>query len=645
MATVVRLVTPVAALLLAGSGAAAQPPTAPPPHPPLAELVTEYQRLGLPVPPPNAQLVRIEKHRVRLPPLGAQMIGTGPHADGDRYLRSVASFRELSKQSHVLVYRVPPPKPGGRARHLLVGWLGVGLRELEDVEPDAVVEARPEPDAARWVAVQSGGHLLAFAINCKVLGWDDLAAALYARARERLVEEESDRPVLAELREIAWGYWAIRLTARGTDRKDIDRRLGDLLVEEPALRTEYNAWLLGALGRTVAPRKSVPGTVESLIDDLTEYWAAPQGYAPDELGDAGQASYWALAERGFDAVPALIEHTTDDRLTRAWVQGFNNFPDRRVTVGHLCSRLLARLSAGESGGGWVLDAPPDPATAHAWFDRAKKVGEEGWLLARAMPPDEPIADRKGCPDPVIVRVIGAKYPARLPEVYRAWLRRPFDECDGDFADEVAASTLPRDQKVGLLKEGAARGPHRRRLSTLEGLARLGSAALREPLRTELTRCWAETLLAELTPSWGRLVRPSPEPVNVYRLLRLTEASDDRACWDALAVVGRAAGISPRLNLIWLIGEGRRPDQPEAHRLARIRCLVKFLDDETREVCAAWDGVQVRDHAADWLAVLLGFRVERPKHCQHPGETRGTLSRLFFRAAVRQAAARELAAGG
>ena len=39
----------------------AQPPTAPPPHPPLAELVKEYVRLGLPLPPPDAPLVKIRQ--------------------------------------------------------------------------------------------------------------------------------------------------------------------------------------------------------------------------------------------------------------------------------------------------------------------------------------------------------------------------------------------------------------------------------------------------------------------------------------------------------------------------------------------------------------------------------------------------------
>jgi hypothetical protein len=39
--------------------ATGQVPTAPPPHPALDEVVKEYRRLGLPLPPRGAKLVRI----------------------------------------------------------------------------------------------------------------------------------------------------------------------------------------------------------------------------------------------------------------------------------------------------------------------------------------------------------------------------------------------------------------------------------------------------------------------------------------------------------------------------------------------------------------------------------------------------------
>ncbi len=553
------------------------------------------------------------------------MLGIGPHSD--RYERYSAIRFGSSKQSHVLVYHVPPSKPGGSTRHLIVGWLGVGLWGLANVEPDSETETRPVPEAVRWVAEQSGGHLLAFAVQCKFLGWDDLAAALYARAREHFVEEKSDRPVFAELREIAWSSSAIRLTDRGTDRKEIYHRLSALFKEEPALRTRYNEWLLGALEKTVAPRRSRPGTFESMIDDLTEYGDGPKA-------NAEQTSYWKLAEQGFDAVPALIEHAIDDRLTRAWVHGFNNFPDRRVTVGHLCSRLLYGLSAGESSGGF-LDSPPDPATANKWFENAKKLGEEKWLVARALPADgKPIADRKDCPDPVIMRVIGVKYPDRLATIYRARLKRPVEECwNDDYVPELIASKLAREQKIALLEEGAASDDHFHQLFALEGLARLDPVAFRKPLLAALKRIRPRAWV------W------QPKTISEFSLARLTEAAGDPACWEALATAGKYLSAGSRLNLIYLVSADRPPDREDTHRLARIRFLAQFLDDPAPEVCAAWDGVQVRDHAASRLAVLLQIHVGIPgSRCAYPGETRGSLERFFIRAVVWQAAEKELVRG-
>ena len=57
-----------------------------------------------------------------------------------------------------------------------------------------------------------------------------------------------------------------------------------------------------------------------MIDDLTEMCK--------RAGDMTKADprLHRLAHMGFAAVPALIEHLDDDRLTRSISQGFNNFP-------------------------------------------------------------------------------------------------------------------------------------------------------------------------------------------------------------------------------------------------------------------------------------------------------------------------------
>ena len=52
---------------------------------------------------------------------------------------------------------------------------------------------------------------------------------------------------------------------------------------------------------------------------------------------------------GFDAVPYLIEHLDDDRLTRAMEGGFMAFP-RNVRVGDVVSDLLENLAGQDIGG-------------------------------------------------------------------------------------------------------------------------------------------------------------------------------------------------------------------------------------------------------------------------------------------------------
>src|SRR5688572_25319553 len=94
--SVVGCVVALAGVLFASGVAVAQPPAAPRPHLPLDALVKEYKRYGLPFPPANAQLVRINRDL---------------HAG----IKS-----KPGEESYVLGWRVPPAKPDDRTRYLIV---------------------------------------------------------------------------------------------------------------------------------------------------------------------------------------------------------------------------------------------------------------------------------------------------------------------------------------------------------------------------------------------------------------------------------------------------------------------------------------------------------------------------------------------
>lgn len=594
MANAARFIMVFVVTLVLSSVTSAQPPIAPPPHLALGEFVKEYKRYGLPFPPANAQLVRI-----------------------DWYLYREPRPEPPLENPYVLAWRVPPAKPGDRPHYVVLRDSGFGFEEVEYVEPAAMEEAKPTPDAARLLAHQYGGHFLILAIQCKERGWDDLAGALYSPAREWLGEEESRPPTLDDLRDVADMYWYGQITSRTGDRKEALRRLTAMAAEDGPPDPITDRYLRD-LALTVAPRKSKPGSVEALIDDLTEYWA-PQFFSSYP---SNHASYWKLAELGFDAVPALIEHVGDNRLTRTTDHGPHFASWHDVTVGHLCSRLLFDLSARTIGGRYRQHAGDrlDPVEARKWFEKAKKIGEEKWLLDHAILTDDDamILNQKGRPEPLIVRVIGAKYPERLPAIYRAMLKQPVEGVWlNDYVNEIVLSKLPREQKVALLEEGAVHDDLDHRILALEGLAKLDQASLRKHLSTTLKM----------------IQKRKPEALPEDRLLRLVESADDRACWDALLSVAKAADIVGRWSFIFYICPMGPPDRNDPHRLERIRFLVQFLDDD-----------EVRDDAATSLAGLLGFPVRRHiviYYTAHDTD-RGPLTRLLFREAMRHFAARELA---
>lgn len=214
-----------------------------------------------------------------------------------------------------------------------------------------------------------------------------------------------------------------------------------------------------------------------------------------------------------------------------------------------------------------------PAEAQKWFNEAKKVGEEKWLLDHAIPADggKGIVNQVGRPEPHIVRVIGAKYPARLPAIYRAMLKAPASPLIGDFVNEIVASKLPLKEKVSLLKEGATHDRLDHRFLALDGLARLDRAALRKYLLPTLKRI--EDRGPRVHFDWDIGARPG----------ELVTAAGDRACWDALIAAAKAVEVEGRMDFIGCVMPHRLPDPKDPQRRERIRFLLQFLDDRTTEV--------------------------------------------------------------
>ncbi|MBX9626033.1 MAG: hypothetical protein K2X82_19710 [Gemmataceae bacterium] len=583
-----------------------RPPLAPPPYPSLNEVVREYKRLGLPLPPRDAPLVRIPLWR-----------RSGDDTDGPRL-------------TYLLAFRLPPPWPGADPRY----WVGANEFWAEQwFDPWTVESAEPTLDALRLVSM-GDEQCLDMAVACRLRGWGEVANRLYAHARklryfraEESGDPKEEYPIFEELRDRAFYLWYGRLTSRNSDSDGADRHLRKLIDDKEGPWAAAAGWLTSRL-KVIAPRRAAPaGTIEALIDGLTEYRDDPYG-PPDP---AGKEPYWRLAERGFDAVPALIAHLRDDRTSRAIFPGFNNFRPYTLTIGHLCSRLLYDLS-GETIGGGYFDLRGDrlnPDEARKWFAAAKEVGEERWLLEHVLPKKD--RGPLGRTEQLAARVLGAKYPARLPAVYRAVLAKPPTFLIGDLIEEVLASKLTREQKVALFEEGAGHDDIGHRVFALRGLAEVDPPRFRKLLAATLH--WLRD--GQAVCLWFN---------DPYEVFPLVERSGDPACWDALADLARAGSFDLRMSLLSTAGRLDPPDRPDPVRRERVRLLAGLLDDRTAEAHEVddWNWTEVRDHAAAQLAGVLRLPVRRDGEFVRADQELGPLSRLLFREVVRAATERELA---
>jgi hypothetical protein len=289
-----------------------------------------------------------------------------------------------------------------------------------------------------------------------------------------------------------------------------------------------------------------------------------------------------LVEMGFTAVPALLKHRDDDRLSR-FSGGYH------ARVGDVVREILEKLGA-------------DEEDLRGWWARAKKQGEEAYLLAHVLPPQD--VGREWANDHLLL-ILARKYPHRLPRLYETALRKRPELISWPLTRAIACSRLPRAQKVKLLVEGAK---HRDAQHALYALGDLKDLDARQ-----------------FVPSLIQALESLPRtPAGYYWLCSeshlgglVSETSDPRA-WETLRKVARRSDVGLRMEFLAGVSD------PEAvtHRKQRLAFLTAFLGDSTvrdaRSDPKRFEGfyaghgfprLEVRNFAVMKLAALLKVRAE------------------------------------
>jgi hypothetical protein len=394
------------------------------PAPPLSELLKLYNELDLPLPPKNAKLVTSYVrggdlgNGVKAPVEYGLGFKTTPHTGDTPYMLQRGVFIEERREAW---------RPG---------------------------EIDPNRDAANNVDISWFG--LTVAIQCHAQGWNELADILYKKSLSK-----TKRPPRKEICFEAWFYWMDQLSRPQTDRTKIVQRLKALMAREKELDLEANRTLL----ESMISEKAKPGTIEAQVDGLFSY-RGTTGFMHDALDELSDEHYLRVARLGFEAVPALINHLGDNRVTQGKMERFNNFPPFNLQVEHVVSDLLEGLAGQELKFDWLRRQKGytvDKVDVIRWWLKANQGSEEAYLVDHFLDPDEfQDGGRGGRIRRHRLFVLKAKYPSRIPDLYQAVMKKnPGNENYGLFETVLESGLSEKEKAAFCVRVLESKDPHHR----------------------------------------------------------------------------------------------------------------------------------------------------------------------------------------
>ena len=241
------------------------------------------------------------------------------------------------------------------------------------------------------------------------------------------------------------------------------------------------------------------------------------------------------------------------------------------------------------------------------------MGEEKYLLAHAFISNnnKQTENKRQSAGAHIFRVIGAKYPNRIRDLYHAKLKMPWSQTppDSDHIEQIVGCKLSRAEKISLFEEGLRQKEIGHRIQALEGLDQLDKALFNK------------RLLQLLEESTASIKKRDIRTAIAFSLASIVRRSDDQLCWNAYLAAAKASPYEGRLYFIQVMNcEVGETDDPDPSRRQRLMFFVAFLDDRTTvldDPNAKPDEVhcdfEVRDYAASMLSYIYEFPVTGPPY--------------------------------
>ncbi|MEZ6142426.1 MAG: hypothetical protein R3B84_17850 [Zavarzinella sp.] len=542
--------------------------------PTLAELHQQYKKLGLPLPPKGSKLVR--------------------YNCPDKFYEAVEQ-----KPLYTLAIQVP-----STSNDMLPTII---FRTLKfECQKNDIVEILPEIKKIKSFENDLGKNdSLIYAIQCHELGLNKLAKYFF--------KEFTNNPSGCPLSLIAWEHCFNLLIHPTIDRKPIYQQMLHLLNQSKDLDTLENRQLLKSLELSLKPSIAKPGSVEALIDKLVDYNEITGGegrFSPNEF-------YLQIACLGFEAIPMLIKHLDDERLTRSRDFRLHRQPIEMTTwkVRDIVCDLLSDLSGWrlprETKSGEVVEGEwrhsgyrLNKAVVDQWWKETSKKNEEDYMAEFVLPSAN--KDREFFElNRVLLYVIQKKYPLRLPEIYRNLLEKRPEVESSLIAEAVLQSKLSDKEKVKIYSIAARHRQFDHRYDALSALSQMDHQG-------QFDKLFLDTV-AEFPVSTAKRTA-FPQLISISSLAVNSKNPDTLTTF--IKILSECPSFF-RISLLRELGESamvrRWSDNGSLQYIPqRLRLFQALLQDQeipTSEVPPEYsvEKIEVRNHAALQIAAVLKIK--------------------------------------
>jgi hypothetical protein len=409
------------------------------------------------------------------------------------------------------------------------------------------------------------------------------------------------------LAELAWNYFCNRFAKSRDNRLEIISRLKKLLNGSYGLDTKANRTLISDMEMTLAPVKPASDRFEPVVNALLELdvegnWPGC-GYEDARNYADWDPSYRTLRDAGLQAVPALLQHLEDYRLTRCIEQTSDGQYTWHVRIADVVAQLLNGLApepfAHEfqraDGRGVALDS----ARVQEWWKEASAKRELDYLLKNAFK-NHGAGGRKWKSS--VLHALGNRYPEHLVRLFEEDLKN--GRVDYDLFVSLADSKAGETTKDQLFEKAVASKDEWTRAEALSRIVhRRGATAVPTLLKS----------LREIpkTPSVAYWM------TQTGKVTQIASCTKDERVWQVLEETAKRVDIGQRMEILDHVHLSREAKD----NLRAIRLLKSFLNDtEVRDLrsSALFDGpsaaflferIAVRNFAAQRLANALGLELD------------------------------------